>query len=274
MVETRELFQPVRLISLVAVAYFFSPLLCYGVVINEIRTSQPGPDNQQYFELAGTPGESLAGLYYFVIGDRDSGGGSGVLEQGFVLSGTIPSNGHYLAANGATYFYQVPFQYKGGWLSGDYVYGFDLEENDNVTHILTRGHNCTGELPGEVCAIGHDLDPNDDGILDYNPWDEILDSVSIIVDPTATSSEKYYSPSVIGPDGAGPDGGAAPAHVYRYPNRDGNWFIGDYDGSPHGYEDTPGLANIPELSTLYYMLMALSIAAILYRRTLRVRRSR
>ena len=35
-----------------------------SVVINEIRIDQPGLDDDEYFELAGTPGTSLAGMWY------------------------------------------------------------------------------------------------------------------------------------------------------------------------------------------------------------------
>ncbi|HEC20550.1 MAG TPA: hypothetical protein ENI97_14630, partial [Gammaproteobacteria bacterium] len=39
-----------------------------AILINEIRIDQPGPDRDEYFELAGIAGESLDGLSYLVLG--------------------------------------------------------------------------------------------------------------------------------------------------------------------------------------------------------------
>ena len=55
--------------------------------ISEIRIDHPGTDVDEYFELAGTPGESLAGLTYIVIGD--SSGGSGCIEASIDLTGYL-----------------------------------------------------------------------------------------------------------------------------------------------------------------------------------------
>ena len=57
------------------------------VFISEIRIDQSGADTDEYFELAGTPGASLDGLTYLVIGDGS--GGSGVIDPDFQqLDGT------------------------------------------------------------------------------------------------------------------------------------------------------------------------------------------
>ena len=49
--------------------------------LSEIRIDQPSTDSDEYFELAGTPGASLSGLTYLVIGDGS--GGSGLSEEEF-----------------------------------------------------------------------------------------------------------------------------------------------------------------------------------------------
>ena len=68
------------------------------VFISEIRIDQPGADTDEYFELAGTPGASLDGLTYMVIGDGF--GGSGVIEAVVDLTGqTIPGSGLFVAAD-------------------------------------------------------------------------------------------------------------------------------------------------------------------------------
>jgi len=34
-------------------------------------------------------------------------------------------------------------------------------------------------VKGNTATVGQDLDPNDDGVLDNEPWSEIVDSVAI-----------------------------------------------------------------------------------------------
>jgi hypothetical protein len=223
------------------------------IVINEIRTGQPGPDNQDYFELAsdaGEAGDSLENLYYLVIGDDEFGGNSGVIEKAFSLSHGFAR--YYLAANG--HIFQTPGGVPTNSVGGNFAYGFELEDDDNVTHLLVS-HFC---WPG-ICSPTGDLDTNDDGVLDYRPWSRILDSVSIVKDPTATVSEKYYSPNVVGPDGL-----TSPTHIYRSPNFSGGWVIGDYDGLPNGFRDTPGAANhiVPEPASSTVALLVINTLAL------------
>jgi hypothetical protein len=56
------------------------------VFLNEIRLDQTGADNDEYFELVGSPGESLSSLTDVVIGDGL--GGSGVNEAVELLAGS------------------------------------------------------------------------------------------------------------------------------------------------------------------------------------------
>ena len=68
-----------------------------SVSISEIRIDQPGSDDDEYFELAGDPGDLLDGLTYLVIGDGT--GGSGVIEAVVDLSGSsVPASGFFVAA--------------------------------------------------------------------------------------------------------------------------------------------------------------------------------
>ena len=55
--------------------------------INEIRIDQDGFDDDEFVELIGTPGQSLDGYSYIVIGDGV--GGSGVLEAVVDLTGLV-----------------------------------------------------------------------------------------------------------------------------------------------------------------------------------------
>ncbi|MFL7795058.1 MAG: hypothetical protein AB8I69_23165, partial [Anaerolineae bacterium] len=183
-----------------------------GVTINEIRTDQPGSDNDEYFELAGSPGTSLNNLTYLVIGDG-SGDTSGVIEAVVELTGTaIPADGYFLAV-------ESTFSLGG---TADLTTSLNFENSDNVTHLLVEGF--TG-------SNGTDLDTDDDGVLDITPWSSIDDCVALLA--TVGSGNLTYCATTVGPDGS-----FAPGHVYRCPP---GWFIGQFD--PVGGDDTPGQAS-------------------------------
>ncbi|WP_305986079.1 5'-nucleotidase C-terminal domain-containing protein [Roseibium sp. MMSF_3544] len=187
------------------------------IVINEIRIDQPDADNDEYFELFGTPGASLDGLTYLVIGDGT--GGSGVVEAVIDLSGqTLDENGYFVAAE-ATFSQGT----------ADLTTTINFENGDNVTHLLVR--DFTG-------SVGDDLDTDDDGTPETAPWSEIVDSVALI--ETVGSGDLVYSETEVGPDGT-----FVPGHVFRLPNGTGDWQIGPFD--PAVGSDTPGEENSAEV---------------------------
>lgn len=198
---------------LAGLALLATPAL--AVTLNEIRIDQTSTDNQEYFELLGTPGESLGNLTYIVIGDGT--GGSGVIESVTSLAGkVVGTDGYFL---GVETSFGTP-------LCGDTpdaIFGTTLnfENSDNVTHLLVAGF--TG-------ANAQDLDTNDDGILDVTPWSGIIDSVAAVI--STTSGDKIYSNRIVGPDGT-----FAPGLILIC---DGYWVIGDFDLCVH---DTPGMSN-------------------------------
>lgn len=215
-----------------------------AISINEIRIDQPSTDNDEYFELAGTPGESLDGMTYLVLGDGT--GGSGVIEAVVDLTGlTIPADGYFLAA-------ESTFALDPGQV--DLTTTLNFENSDNVTHRLVS--NFTG-------AANDDLDTDDDGVLDIMPWDSVLDSIALVenLDSPPTGTEWWYGPTV------GPDGSYVPGQVYRFPNGTGAWQIGAFDPYPTEGEpdDTPGVANLPEPATL--ALLAIGGLVALRRRS-------
>lgn len=209
-----------------------------AALINEIRIDQPSADDDEYFELFGTPGESLDSLTYIVLGD--GAGGSGVIESVTSLAGlSLNSSGYFLAAEG-TFTLAV----------ADLTTSLNFENSDNVTHMLVA--DFTG-------ADGDDLDTDDDGVFDVTPWSSIADSVSLV---EADPGELPYSSTVVGPDGT-----FVPGHVYRSPDG-GDWVIGSF--STGEVTETPGTTNyVPEPGSVVLVLLGLIAAAVVrMRRTL------
>ncbi|MFM1822804.1 MAG: Leukotoxin [Planctomycetota bacterium] len=189
------------------------------LVINEIRIDQTGTDNDEYFELKGGPGTDLSDLTYIVIGDGT--GGSGVVEAVVPLTGQVIGGTGYFVVAEPTFTIGIADYTVAG------TNGLNFENSDNVTHLLVRGF--TG-------ANADDLDTNDDGVLDLEPWSEIVDSVALVT-PTVppVGGEWTYSANVVGPDGA-----FVPGHVFRCVDA-GDWLIGPFD--PLVGKDTPGSEN-------------------------------
>jgi len=186
--------------------------------INEIRIDQPGSDNDEYFELFGTPGASLAGLSYLVIGD-DNAGGSGTIEAVVDLPGQpLGANGFFLAAEGTSTL-----------ATADLTTDLNFENSDNVTHLLVSDFTGSDQ---------QDLDTDDDGTLDVTPWSAVVDCVGLV--ETVGSGDLIYCDTTIGPDGT-----FVPGHVYRSPDGGaGTWQIGAFD--PDGGNDTPTSGRIPD----------------------------
>jgi hypothetical protein len=183
------------------------------LMLNEARLNQPGADDDEYFELTGTAGTSLDGLTFIVIGDGTGGGG--VIEEAVDLTG------HAIAANGF-FLCGEPTMTIG---TPDLAYELNFESGDQTTHMLVSGF--TG-------VIDDDLDTDDDGVLDIEPWTSAMDCVAYVGPDPATGDPIYCSTTV------GPDGDYTPGHAYRCPDGDGDWYVGTFELS---ILDTPGAAN-------------------------------
>jgi hypothetical protein len=184
--------------------------------INEVRIDQPSTDNDEYFELAGTPDAPLTGISYIVIGD-DSTAGSGYVEEWVILSPyTMGPTGYFVAAEN-TFTLGVPNLYT----------TLNFENNDNVTHMIVL--NFTGQ-------VGDDLDFDDDGALDLTPWDSIIDCVAVVGPgtPGVDGDHVYCATNQVGPNGL-----YVPGQAYRC-DPDLTWTVGDFN---LGYTDTPGAVN-------------------------------
>ena len=182
-------------------------------LINEIRTDQLASDLDEYFELAGDPGESLTGYAYLVIGDDPEAGG-GFLEAVIDLSGlSIAADGVLSVGEDAS----IPCGEIDVALPG----ALDFEDSDNVTHMLVSGF---------VGAVDTDLDTDDDGVLELEPWTAVIDAVALI--ETTLSGDPVYCDAILGPDQ-----GAAVTHAVRCA---AGWGIGEF--ALCGL-DTPGAPN-------------------------------
>ncbi len=188
--------------------------LTQAVTLNEIRSDQPGTDVDEYVELSGPAGTSLDGFSLVILGDG-SDGDIGVIEEVIDLSGqTIPDDGYFL-------FGQLTSA------TPDFDVDLNLENGAGATFLLVEG------VAGNE---GDDLDTNDDGTLDANPWSTISDAVGFA---SGASGDATYA-AQLGFEDVGPDGDFRPGHLFR--NRDdGNWRIGAFD--PEGGFDTPGAIN-------------------------------
>ncbi|MSR43737.1 MAG: hypothetical protein EXS15_00020 [Phycisphaerales bacterium] len=187
--------------------------------ISEIRIDQPGTDNDEYIEIEGTPGASLNGYTYVVIGDNNTTGAvdlAGSIESITPLDGAvIPADGLLLIGK-ATMVIATP----------DFVVpatAMNFENSDNVTHFLVAGF--TGLLNGDV-------DVGNDCILDAAaPWASVIDSVAL----TGLDTTCVYSTSIVGPDVT-----HTTAHAFRCFSA-GTWSMGAYDHLAGG--DSPGTQN-------------------------------
>ena len=191
------------------------------IVINEIRIEMPGADTEHYVELSGTPGASLDGLAYIVVGDQSS-----VFppQQNGYVEVFVDLTGNSIGADGLFVIAESSFTL----CAADLTAGLNFEGNDNVTHMLVDNS----------CGLGlaSDLDTDNDGTIDSSVTCAIIDSVALMqtLNPNGLDDEFVYSDTLVGPDG-----GVVPSHVWRCADS-GDWQIGD---PVVGTDDTPCLEN-------------------------------
>ncbi len=179
--------------------------------ISEIRT---GGDPQEYVEITGTPGASLDGVTFLIIGDGTTTGASptltGVVEWKwtFTRADLIGPNGHLVLHNPLMSAFAVDAGATAiPWIVGNPVItATGFEESDNQTYLLVTGYSGTdtfiGRAPNQG-AGGQDLDTDDDGVLDITPWASIIDSVAIRETPQQTpqpGQDWWYSSATAGPN--------------------------------------------------------------------------
>ena len=111
--------------------------------ISELRVDQQGADTDEYFELYGAPGMSLAGCWFVAIGDSGTDPG-GIVEMAIDLSAwTLGSNGRFVgheATFGSTAFngQMLAVDPAGNHATIGTGDSLNFENSDSVTYLLVR----------------------------------------------------------------------------------------------------------------------------------------
>ena len=194
--------------------------------INEVRISSAGDsdDVSNFIEIAGDPGESLDGISLLSISSEFNPGSIDLVAS--LVGLMVPADGFFLAATDTT-------EYAGT----DFATGVDFFGSPQ-SFLLVDGF--TGML-------GDDIDMDDDGTPETTPWTSVIAGISL-VDGDDNTDFVYGGVSTVGPDGD-----FTPAHIFRVPDGTGDFSIGTFaDRSA----DTPGIANVPEPSSLLLLGLA------------------
>lgn len=200
------------------------------VRISEIRIGDPAfgpgiPDKEEYVELTGPAGKSLTGLRYIVVGDSGVNGvNSGTIEE------IVNLDGRFLSAGGRFLIAGPNFT-----LATEHMTQAIDFEDGTVTHMLVSNL--------EGASLGTDIDTDHDGIVDLEPWDDVLDAIAI-VDP---SDNTYpYGPGQTCTAGSNCNlivtVADNPGHFYRC-NDTGKWYEGAFDPNAASAADSPNALN-------------------------------
>ncbi len=181
------------------------------IIINEIVINTPGIDFE-FIEIAGTSGSDLSNFTVLEV-DR-----FGEIDNVIALTGqSIPSDGFFVAASPA-----AEAQYN---ITADLGFADNTFTNNTNSYFLVEGF--TG-------ASGDDLDTDNDGELDNQPWAAIQDQIAFIDDDI---DDNTYANPVLGPDGS-----FLPAGALRCPTGLVGQFV-EHAFSSVGTDGTPGAAN-------------------------------
>lgn len=200
-----------------------------AVSISEFRTKQPGNDIDEFIELVGTPGASLNGLTYIVLGDAPAGTGGvppadymGIVEMALPLDGAvIPSDGILVIAEPT-----VTFPLEVDVVTAADAINFE-DNNTTRTHLIVSGWTGT---------VGSDMDTNNDCAFDAPAWLAVVDAVSVL-GPFTTDCA--YSANHVDADTT-TAGVYTAGHAFRC-SPEGLWTVGAFDNLAGG--DTPGAVN-------------------------------
>lgn len=133
-----------------------------GVVLNEVLLDQAGNDGDEFAELKGEPNTDYSNLSLLQI-DGDNGD---MLDPGLVLTVhagcTTDANGYCEIEVNANQF-----------------------QNGTQTLLL---------VTGAANFMGQDIDADDDGTIDNEPWDQLVDAVAIFDGvPAMDNTDRTYA---------------------------------------------------------------------------------
>jgi predicted extracellular nuclease len=171
--------------------------------INEFVFNHTGTDTQEYVEVLGAPDTDYASFALLQI--EGDGSAAGVIDSVHPLGTTDAA---------------------GFWTTGLLANTF---ENGTVTVLLVEGFAGT---------VGADLDVDDDGVLDAQPWTALLDAVAVSDGGAGDRTYATDDQNTLAADFD--DGSFAPGGASRIPDGAGAWVRNDFDlaGLP-GFVGTP-----------------------------------
>jgi len=180
-------------------------------LINEFVFNHTGSDTSEYVEVLGAADTDYSD--YTVVEIEGDSNASGTID-GVLTVGSTDANGYWTT----------------GFLSNEF-------ENGSVTLLLVR--NFTG-------AQGTDLDADDDGLLDSEPWDEIVDAVAV---NDGGSADLCYTSCVLS---SGFDGGAyTPGGASRIPDGTDTDSVDDWARNNFNLAGLPGVSGDPDAGEAY-----------------------
>jgi hypothetical protein len=167
-----------------------------ALVINEFVANHIGTDTSEFIELFGSPGTDYSD--HVVLAVEGEGTGIGAIDRIFPVGATD----------------------AGGRFVTEFM--TNLIENDTVTLLLVRGFDG---------ALGVDLDTNDDGVLDSQPWAELVDAVAV---RSAAAGVTYAGAAVLAPGHDAVNvtvGGASRMPDGADSDSASDWVRNDFDGA-------------------------------------------
>ncbi|RIJ99615.1 MAG: hypothetical protein DCC46_07845 [Armatimonadetes bacterium] len=176
-------------------------------VINEFVFNHVGTDTHEFVEIFGAPNTDFSFLSILQI--EGDGTPSGTIDSVDVV-GTTDANGF--------------------WFTG---FKSNRWENGTVTLLLVAGFSG---------VVGNDIDSNNDGVIDFAPWNSIADSVAVT---DGGAGDLTYSSVVLTP---GFDGDPfTPGGASRIPNGTNTGSVSDWARNDFDGEGLPGFVGSPVL---------------------------
>ena len=203
-------------------------------LLNEIYVNTPGTDsNLEFIEILAAPSTALTDIWLLEI-DGDSIA-AGVVDNAQNLS-AIVSGANGLVLLGEDYSISNPFGSQIDPATTLANLDGGRIENGSITFMLVQGFSA---------SVGIDLDTNNDGMLDFFPWSDQLDSVGW--SDGGSSDHVYSAASLI--QGGTPD--AATRIVGDgQPSSITSWYNGDIAGTGSSVTYGNGSSNLPDDAVL------------------------